>query len=221
MAGCLVFGLYALTHQPAASGPVVNVTDGTDGSAAGSSTSVTEKLAEQQQRYDRAHARALGMLSTVEFAKKYELAQDVNVCELAVAGTVSEADPPAWNTADGKAPAVGREDQGFATLYAVFRVRASEVLKGELPSGAELSVMAYPLSGADAGPLEQGDEVLVFVHRSTGRLEGVWPKNAYFLSQMYYSVYMRLGDRYVSIVDPEITAAQDEVRALASGNGLR
>jgi hypothetical protein len=234
----LAFGIYAAVAH-LGGGPVLVITDSTTtagvtttaiaATATTAAAATTERppttlpmtLAEQQQRYARAHERAQRDLTAVDFFGPPDPATDLAESELVLSGTVSKTDPPRWNTVDGQKPTdYTASSSAHSAQYATFYLRPDQVFKGE-PRFEPVAIMVELLYGGDAGPLEVGDRVLVMLAPYDDRSPGVWKNDAYFLSDMDRSIYMLVGGEYVNIADPEVTTTLTQVESLAAADAAK
>ncbi len=222
----LAFGIYAAVDH-LGRGPVLLITDSTErgGATTTAAAATTERppttepmtLAEQQQRYARAHERAQRDLTGVDFFRPPDPAIDLAESELVLSGTVTKTDPPRWNTTDGQKPT---DITAYSAQYATFYVQPDRVFKGEPRFGEPVAVMVE-LRGIDAGPLEVGDEVLVLLAPYDRRGEGIWKEDAYFLNDMDRSIYMLVGGDYINIADSAVSTTLSQVESLAAADAAK
>ena len=222
----LAFGIYAAVDHLGRR-PVLLITDSTakGGVTTTAGAATTERppttqpmtLAEQQQRYERAHERALRDLTAVDFFGPPDPATDLAQSELVLAGTVAKTDPPRWNTADGQKPT---DFSAYVAQYATFYVQPDRVFKGKPRFGEPVAVMIVS-PGGNAGPLEVGDEVLVMLTPHDPRTAGVWKDDAYILNEWDRSIYLLVSGEYVNIADPEVSTTITKVDSLAGADAAK
>ncbi len=197
--------------------------------AAGPAASTPEGwLSQQRERYDRAHERAVANLALVDFYGPPDPEADLAESELAVAGRVVAVDPLRWNTPDGRQPqsgpviTSGDGSEYMAVAYSTFYIVPYEILKGEsrFGTGTTVVVMSRVLNGAQTGPVETGDEVIVML-RYEPRPEGTLVDQGYFLTDWDRSIYMAVGGDFVNIFDPRVLINPESVKEWAAAQQAR